>query len=445
MDKLRLDTLAVRVVEWHNRHPLARRIGVQHVQSIGYVALPFLAPGGPAAPAAADDLPAGASLRERALARAAQGAAAAAPAAAVPDAAAVPAFDEAFLESVKPQLVARWAQRHARALTVEPTDGPVRRIGASAAGTRAHYAMTALIETAGSRSRVLVGPGEQPEVLGLRLWSRPRMAALVAAVLLLAGVVWIVLNLPGQAGAPTTAGLAPAGSASAVAAASSVAAVGAPALVPVVSAAPASSVTVAAAAVASAAPAVVAGPTPTPTPTPTPDAAASAPVPQAPPVDVEPRLGRISLPALNLPKSDAARTAARDRRSAAAASAASAAGPLPARAPAPPAVKPAPMASEPPASAKSDPSAAMAAAAQPGVPTFAVTTRILRTRAESEQVTVAMQALLATTGARGVRVEIVPNGADWRVVGWPFARRSDADRARALLASRGIRVEVVDF
>ena len=433
MDKLRLDTLAVRVVEWHNRHPLARRIGVQHVQSIGYVALPFLAPGGLAAPAAADDLPAGASLRERALARAAQGAAAAAPAAAVPDAAAVPAFDEAFLESVKPQLVARWAQRHARALTVEPTDGPVRRIGASAAGTRAHYAMTALIETAGSRSRVLVGPGEQPEVLGLRLWSRPRMAALVAAVLLLAGVVWIVLNLPGQAGAPTTAGLAPAGSASAVAAASSVAAVGAPALVPVVSAAPASSVTVAAAAVASAAPAVVAGPTPTPTPTPTstststststptptptPDAAASAPVPQAPPVDVEPRLGRISLPALNLPKSDAARTAARDRRSAAAASAASAAGPLPARAPAPPAVKPAPMASEPPASAKSDPSAAMAAAAQPGVPTFAVTTRILRTRAESEQVRVAMQALLATTGARGVRVEIVPNGADWRVVG----------------------------
>lgn len=90
-------------------------------------------------------------------------------------------------------------------------------------------------------------------------------------------------------------------------------------------------------------------------------------------------------------------------------------------------------------------SPAMAAAATPGAPTFAVTTRSLRTRAESEQVMVAMQALLATAGARGMRVEIVPSGADWRVVGWPFVRRDDAERARALLASRGMRVQVMDF
>ena len=45
MDKLRLDTLAVRVVEWHNRHPLARRIEAAQVQSMGYVVLPFVAPG----------------------------------------------------------------------------------------------------------------------------------------------------------------------------------------------------------------------------------------------------------------------------------------------------------------------------------------------------------------------------------------------------------------
>ena len=119
-------------------------------------------------------------------------------------------------------------------------------------------------------------------------------------------------------------------------------------------------------------------------------------------MDVEPHLGRITLPPLNLPNGNAAR---------------------------------------PPRDAAS----AAARAAPQRASSFAVSTRIVRTRAESEQLRVAMQALLTTSGARDVRVEIVPAGADWRVVGWPFAKRDEADRARALLASRGMRVEVVDF
>ena len=459
MDKLRLETLAVRVVEWHNRHPLARRIGVQHVQSIGYVALPYRAgdagapspkgeasapsPAGDASapqPAPAGDVPAGASLRERAMARVRQPAAAR-PAQAASGRPPEAAFDEAFLESISPPLVARWAAQHARELSVEPNDGPVRRVAATGAGSmRAFYAMTALIEIAGQRSRVLVGPGEQPAVLGRRLWSRPRMAAVAGALVVAAGLAWIWQNVPLQ-------GLAPAASPAASSASSAVAA---SAPVPVaqpagaLAAAPqpaastrpavalradavpmaASAAVPAATAKPASAPIVVAAtPKPALAPPPAASAPASAPAAIAPPLDVEPQLGRITLPPLNLPHGDAARNAARAKLAASAAAQGQASA----------------------AAQKSEPRGAMAAAAAPGAPAFAVSTRILRTRAESEQVMVAMQALLATTGARGVRVEIVPAGADWRVVGWPFARRDEADRARALLASRGMRVEVVDF
>lgn len=86
-----------------------------------------------------------------------------------------------------------------------------------------------------------------------------------------------------------------------------------------------------------------------------------------------------------------------------------------------------------------------ATAAAPAGPVFAVSTRALRTRAEADQVRVAVQALLQTLGHDQVQVDVLPQGDDWRVVALPFPRRADADKARALLASRGMRVAVVDF
>ena len=41
MQVLRLDEVLTRVVAWHNRHPLARRIQASQVHSIGEVLLPF--------------------------------------------------------------------------------------------------------------------------------------------------------------------------------------------------------------------------------------------------------------------------------------------------------------------------------------------------------------------------------------------------------------------
>jgi hypothetical protein len=80
-----------------------------------------------------------------------------------------------------------------------------------------------------------------------------------------------------------------------------------------------------------------------------------------------------------------------------------------------------------------------------GAPAFAVTTRLLRTRTESQQVAEAMRALLVGPDNPGMRVEAMKAGEDWRVVGWPYVDRAQAERARSFLASRGMKVEVIDF
>ena len=59
-----------------------------------------------------------------------------------------------------------------------------------------------------------------------------------------------------------------------------------------------------------------------------------------------------------------------------------------------------------------------------------------------------MRALLvtpATAGTPPMQVEVLPAGEDWRVVGWPYADRALAEKARALLAARGMKVQVIDF
>ena len=78
-------------------------------------------------------------------------------------------------------------------------------------------------------------------------------------------------------------------------------------------------------------------------------------------------------------------------------------------------------------------------------PAFALSTRVLRTRAESEQVTAAMRALLVTPGTPQMHVDVMPAGEDWRVVGWPYTDRALAEKARAMLATRGMKVQVIDF
>ena len=104
MQVLRLNEVLTRVVAWHNRHPLARRVQASQVHSIGEVLLPFASarPGAEAAAAvaspmaaAAVDLPrTGGSLADVVSARAA----------ARPAALALPALPGLEVHTVSPEV-----------------------------------------------------------------------------------------------------------------------------------------------------------------------------------------------------------------------------------------------------------------------------------------------------------------------------------------------------
>ncbi len=398
MDDLCLPAVAARLVAWHNRHPLARRITAQQVHAIGYVALPCAAAAGAGAvPPTLDDVveAGGGSLRERAQARA-RHSEAAPPEPALDRRALTPRFSEHFIDPLTPRQVARFAVRAGRVLARAPADGPVRQVRADAAhlpqgaggAVVQVYLLTAVIETGTRKSRVLLGGGDHAQVLGQRIFGTQRLAAVVAPLALLGGA----LLMPALRAAPPAQAIAQAQTQAA-----SAPQVGAAAPVPASGAEPAQ-------------PAQPAQPV----------HGASAPI------DVEPRLGRIELPDLRaqvtrVSRDNALRAPAAPPQPAAdGASAAVAAVPTP---PLPPRTAPTP----------------------PTGPAYAVSTRALRTRAEADQVRVAMVSLLKTVAADGVHVDVLPEGEDWRVVGLPFAGRAAADQARALLVSRGMRVQVLGF
>ncbi len=402
MDELRLPAVAARLVAWHNRHPLARRISASQVHAIGYVGVPCVGAG--AAPPTLDEVADGAagSLRERAQARArhSEGVPPELPL----DRRTLQAdFSEDFIDPLTPRQVARFALRAGRALVRPPSDGPLRQVRADGAhpgsATVPVYLLTAVIETGTHKSRVLLGAGDSAEVLGRRIFSTPRLAAVGATLALLAGVALGVFS----PSAPEPVVMA--------------AAAVAPAPAPAPTSAPASAPAVVQAA-ASATEPVAAPAEPTP-----------------PPPDAAPSPDRVDLPDLRPRLSLAAREAAFRSPGAQSPRIEPVVATVPpvetqhAAAAAPAAPPPAPRVASPPA----------------GAPAYAVSTRPLRTRAEADQVRVAMLALLKTVVADEVQVDVLPEGDDWRVVGLPFASRAAADKARGLLVSRGMRVEVLGF
>ena len=56
-----------------------------------------------------------------------------------------------------------------------------------------------------------------------------------------------------------------------------------------------------------------------------------------------------------------------------------------------------------------------------------------------------MRTLLALMLEGSARVQRVPVGDDWRVIGGPFASRAAAEKARAQLLARGVKTEVVEI
>ncbi|RVU47571.1 SPOR domain-containing protein [Rubrivivax rivuli] len=567
MDHLRLSAVVARVVAWHNRHPLARRIGAAQVHAVGYVSLPFTGPAPQhtapsAAQAAAEAIAAAAAtplpvlteaaepahalaegqqaeagpaappdalghersrLRERVLARARELAAlppetqaqllaeeqAAAVLATLAPALLKPDFSEDFIDPLTPRQVARFALKHGSVLARMPVDGPVRLVQADSLlpGRKPEpgrvlarvLLLTAVVETDTRKSRVLLGSGLQPEVLGRRIHSTPRRAAVLA---LGAGLVGLPLWIWRPAGLVLPAGAGAALPASAVA----TSAAAASAAVPVPAAGASAAASAAAlplvppdAAHGPAAAASAASPDPVPTATavvegapapahagpPSAHAVPIAPAPQAAASGAaaagSPAAGRTPRVSIVPPLSEEEKARAREARAALRPAAPAASAPAPVSVPvagaAAAAAPPEPGAAPPagtlprvwragptprrlpgeaadgaPAAAAGTPSAQAAATAAParaaapaGGPVFAITTRPLRTRSEADQVRVAMVSLLRTLGHEKLQVEVLPQGDDWRVVALPFSRRAEADQGRTLLVSRGMRVEVVDF
>ena len=236
MDALRLNDVVVRVVAWHNRHPLARRITPDQVHSIGEVVLPFRSrsalPGQGAQPTVAPPEPKPAEDEQSLAVDLSRESASAGPvealeplapawAAPAPQPSALvrisqslravwerlprprwpgprlaPAFSEKFIWPMTPAAVAKWAERHAARSTIAPEDWPRRWV--STDGLLAHrleaqglavalelHLLSAAIGVGDRRIRLLLDA--RNSIVGPRAYSPTRMtgcgSALVALVL----------------------------------------------------------------------------------------------------------------------------------------------------------------------------------------------------------------------------------------------------------------------
>ena len=372
-----------------------------------------------------------------------------------------PAFSRDFIWPLTPRQVARWAQSHGETQALTPADWPRRTVDsdpAQLAGLRqkglAHsvqlHVLTAAIGVGDRRIRVLMDA--HGAIIGPRAYSRPRQASaavLLAAVVLGAGwglrpaavrsaadaaVLAAVAASAAEAAAATAAagsaaaaaaGPASAAALAAVAPASSVGHDNLRATVPTTAAAPqpASPAATTSAAPAAAAPlpaqtrhanaarghAAQAVPAAQPVAAPEVQAAVES-APPAPRPDPAAPLGRIR-PALSVEQRQAARQQAAELRAA-----------------------------NPPA-----PRAAPAAPTAPA-PVYAVVTRPNPLRETAAQGLALMRAtsprLPPPTPSRG---ELMQNQGQWRAAWWPFASLADAERARVMLAGRGLKAEVVEF
>lgn len=189
MNALQRSDVIARVVAWHNRHPLARRITPGGVQAVGVVALPF-ALKVPEGQAAAADL--------------------------------TPIFDAGWMYRADAGRLGDWVRRHGRYPLPACTDWPHRQIDADLPrshradaagldGRTLRHVLTAVVEIAGQRVRLLVAPVAplaRAPVFGSRLPCLQRTATLAgsgAAALVVAGGLMMRPSLP-----PSPARAAPA-------------------------------------------------------------------------------------------------------------------------------------------------------------------------------------------------------------------------------------------
>jgi len=455
-----MDRLPEQVVTWHNQHPLAKRISIYDVHTIGVVALPFMRSGpparGPVEPVLTDAVsdeslaawgpedstvaantnaahldaladqedepPPSATAgrpawQERLLALLGRG-----KGGSKAGDEGWPAFSERFIDGLSARRVARFALEHG--YTARPGDDswphrviPIDEQQMSGDGVAGGawpfeiYLVSTAIDAGSSRSRILAGRSAGaalPPILGRRCLDPKRvgLAALVPLCIVAAagGLIW-------HRGAPDGAALeAAAGASSAPLPASSAAASGT--VVVAAAATPAASAaSEVETAPASAPPAEshVAGVAPI--------ASAAAPGPM---VDIRPRLAEGSKPE---PPPLMAQASA----------------------PLPPAA-----ASETPttptlpiASVRPD----LKQAAQKGTPVVALVAPPTRSKAEAEATLAKMQELVKPLQPADsiMQAQVFESPDGWRAAVWPFGSRIEAQIVNATLVARGLHTKAVDF
>jgi hypothetical protein len=437
-----MERLAEQIVAWHNRHPLARRVAVGDVHTIGVVALPFVRAsaqaGGLVEPVLTDavsfDELAGAPPASRWsvwMQRLGRMAARAAGHLGRRPRVQWRAFSEKFLPGLSPRQVERFALAHGFAEPpATPEMRPWRVIVIDEALASAHggwpfelYLMSAGIDAKGARTRVLTGRGIPSQVIGRRMWD-PRRVGLVAVVLalLIAAGAWALW--PHHAVAPVAA---PAPAASATAPAAVPASAAASAAEPAeIASAPASE----AQAASAAAPAASA-----------PEDSASEPAGEASQPDIRPRFVQradgIARPPLRVstPEEKAARKPAEK--------------PLekppekaPGKSPEPAADKRAETGEaakkpEPvdPRLAESPGKTVVALVGPPG------------TKAEAEAMLKKIQAGLVGvhSNPEALQADVIQTPDGWRATVWPFPSREQAQLINATLIARGLKTKAVNF
>ena len=433
------DVVAWLLVNWHNKHPLARRIGIADVHTVGAVALPFMAQALPKEPSleAATAPPQGAApapaKRRLPWPRKAAGNGPR------------PAWVDEFIPGLKTSAVAAMALDHG--FTAAPEELPLRRveIDERALAADANQAgawpmelvlLSAAFDAGPARRRVLVG--RRDRVLGRRALDPARLgvAASVAALVLIAAV-WALWpsSKPSEeeraaqaaAEAASAASAAQAQSALAAQAASAASASGPAAAAseaPTAASAAASQVAPSAeASAASATSAAAASSAPA-------SAATAATAPSAP-----------VIPTIRPTLQSGVERAQREQAAAAAAK----------ESPAPDAGKPAASAPEAERRVSVDDAGLgnlMKRDAAPGGKLVALVGQPQKNKADAEAQLARMREMIGQT----LGGNAVPNGEvfqtkdGWRAAVWPFGSREEAQLINATLLARGIRgTRAVDF
>lgn len=249
-----MERLAEQIVDWHNRHPLARRVSVDDVHTIGVVALPFVRATAQAEdavePVLTDVVSAFDAMHEHPpqsrwsvlLQRARELVGRLSRRAPRTQ---WRAFNERFLPGLSPAQIERFALAYGFAeAPATPETRPWRVIVIDEAQAGAHggwpfelYLMSAGIDAGSGRTRVLTGRGIPSQVIGRRIWDPIRLGAAAAMLAALLGLAAYAL-WPSPA---TPAATAPAEAASAPASSPAAAVASAPASQADAASAPASS------------------------------------------------------------------------------------------------------------------------------------------------------------------------------------------------------------